>query len=226
MRLTLQLQGMTCLHCARTLERALRTVPGVERAEVSYGAKRGSVTAGEGVSADDLLRVIEQAGYGAEIVTGDQASVTVDGLAERAGRTRAASATGREQADAGGANYDVLIIGTGGAAMAAAIRAAELGATAAIVESADVVGGTCVNVGCIPSKNLIEAAHHYHTARTSFPTATGAKPKRLGIPGEEHVRTSTDFLEFDVCRPASPSWAPGTSPSSSPTWCSAPARKR
>lgn len=65
--------------------------------------------------------------------------------------------------------YDLLIIGTGGAGMAAAIRASELGATAAIVESAPVVGGTCVNTGCIPSKYLIEAAHHVHTARTAFP---------------------------------------------------------
>ncbi|MGQ0712325.1 MAG: mercury(II) reductase [Gemmatimonadaceae bacterium] len=70
--------------------------------------------------------------------------------------------------ETGGFDYDVLIIGTGGAGMAAAIRASELGATAAIVESADVVGGTCVNVGCIPSKYLIEAAQHYHSARSGF----------------------------------------------------------
>ncbi|HEX6940495.1 MAG TPA: FAD-dependent oxidoreductase, partial [Longimicrobiales bacterium] len=48
-------------------------------------------------------------------------------------------------------NYDLLIIGTGGAGTAAAIRGAELGARVAIAEGA-VVGGTCVNVGCIPSK--------------------------------------------------------------------------
>ncbi|HEX7039961.1 MAG TPA: FAD-dependent oxidoreductase, partial [Trueperaceae bacterium] len=59
--------------------------------------------------------------------------------------------------------YDLLIVGSGGAGMAAAIRASELGATAAIVEGGEVVGGTCVNVGCIPSKYLIEAAHRYHT---------------------------------------------------------------
>lgn len=73
--------------------------------------------------------------------------------------------------------YDLLIIGTGGAGMAAAIRASELGARAAIVESAPVVGGTCVNTGCIPSKYLIEAGHHLRTARTAFPGIGPCEPE-------------------------------------------------
>jgi mercuric reductase len=73
--------------------------------------------------------------------------------------------------------YDLLIVGSGSAGMAAAIRASELGATAAVIEAAEDVGGTCVNVGCIPSKNLIEAAHHYHTARTSFPGIAPCEPQ-------------------------------------------------
>jgi mercuric reductase len=72
--------------------------------------------------------------------------------------------------------YDLLIIGSGGAGMAAAIRGSELGARVAIVEGAPVVGGTCVNVGCIPSKNLIEAAKAYHTARTGFPGIMPCEP--------------------------------------------------
>lgn len=71
--------------------------------------------------------------------------------------------------------FDLLVIGTGGAGMAAAIQGAELGATVAIVE-ADTVGGTCVNIGCIPSKNLIEAASHYFAARTGFPGISPAEP--------------------------------------------------
>lgn len=73
--------------------------------------------------------------------------------------------------------YDLLIVGTGGAGMAAAIRASELGARTAIVEGGEVVGGTCVNVGCIPSKFLIEAAHHLHTARTTFPGISRCEPE-------------------------------------------------
>ena len=77
--------------------------------------------------------------------------------------------------DAGGFHTDLLVIGTGGAGMAAAIRGAELGRTVTIVESGT-VGGTCVNVGCIPSKNLIAAAEHLHAARQGFPGIAPAEP--------------------------------------------------
>jgi mercuric reductase len=59
--------------------------------------------------------------------------------------------------------------------MAAAIRGAELGGSVAIVESG-VVGGTCVNVGCIPSKNLIAAAERVHLARQGFPGVSPTEP--------------------------------------------------
>jgi hypothetical protein len=71
--------------------------------------------------------------------------------------------------------FDLLVIGTGGAGMAAALQGAEMGARVGIVEG-DTLGGTCVNVGCIPSKNLIEAAARYHAARNGFPGITGCEP--------------------------------------------------
>ena len=78
---------------------------------------------------------------------------------------------------AGGVDYDLLILGSGSAAFAAAIKASELGARVAMVES-DIVGGTCVNTGCVPSKALLRAAEHYHRAGHSpfagVPTTTGA----------------------------------------------------
>lgn len=73
--------------------------------------------------------------------------------------------------------YDLAIVGSGGAAFAAAIRAADLGASAVIVER-DTVGGTCVNVGCVPSKTLLAAADALHTAAAhpfaGVPTSAGA----------------------------------------------------
>ncbi len=57
--------------------------------------------------------------------------------------------------------YDLVILGSGSAAFAAAIKASELGARVAMTESGT-IGGTCVNVGCIPSKNLIQAAELYY----------------------------------------------------------------
>jgi mercuric reductase len=59
--------------------------------------------------------------------------------------------------------YDLAVIGAGSAAFAAAIRATSLGARVALIERGT-VGGTCVNVGCIPSKHLLAASHTYRTA--------------------------------------------------------------
>ena len=56
---------------------------------------------------------------------------------------------------------NVVIIGTGSAAFAAAIRAAEEGAVVTLIEKGE-IGGTCVNVGCVPSKIMIRAAHIAH----------------------------------------------------------------
>ena len=72
-------------------------------------------------------------------------------------------------------DFDLLVIGSGGAGVAAAIQGADMGAKVGIVE-AGTLGGTCVNVGCIPSKNLIEAAARYHDARRGFPGVAPCEP--------------------------------------------------
>lgn len=65
-----------------------------------------------------------------------------------------------------GVPLHVAVIGTGGAAMAAALHAAELGARVTVIERG-VIGGTCVNIGCVPSKVMIRAAHIAHVRRQS-----------------------------------------------------------
>ena len=73
------------------------------------------------------------------------------------------------------ANYDLVILGSGSTAFAAALRAQELGKTAVMTEERT-IGGTCVNRGCLPSKNLIEAAKIVHDARhPRYPGLTSAK---------------------------------------------------
>lgn len=61
-------------------------------------------------------------------------------------------------------SFDLVVIGGGPGGYVAAIRAAQLGLSVAIVEKRPTLGGTCLNVGCIPSKALLAASHHYHTA--------------------------------------------------------------
>lgn len=64
--------------------------------------------------------------------------------------------------------YDVTVIGSGPGGYVAAIRAAQLGFKTAIIEKYPVLGGTCLNVGCIPSKALLSSSHHYHDATAHF----------------------------------------------------------
>lgn len=75
-------------------------------------------------------------------------------------------------------HVDLLILGSGSTAFAASLRAQELGKSAVMIESRS-VGGTCVNRGCLPSKNLIEAAKLVHDAR--HPRYPGLKPATLEI---------------------------------------------
>ena len=60
--------------------------------------------------------------------------------------------------------YDLIVIGAGPGGYVAAIRAAQLGLKVALVEKRSTLGGTCLNVGCIPSKALLESSEHYHQA--------------------------------------------------------------
>ncbi len=64
--------------------------------------------------------------------------------------------------------YDVAVIGSGPGGYVAAIRCAQLGMKTAIIEKYDVLGGTCLNVGCIPSKALLDSSHHYEDALNHF----------------------------------------------------------
>ena len=64
--------------------------------------------------------------------------------------------------------YDVTVIGSGPGGYVAAIRCAQLGMKTAIIEKYNTLGGTCLNVGCIPSKALLDSSEHYHNAEHTF----------------------------------------------------------
>src|SRR4028119_896821 len=66
--------------------------------------------------------------------------------------------------------YDVTVIGSGPGGYVAAIRCAQLGMKTALVEKYNTLGGTCLNVGCIPSKALLDSTEHYYNAAHTFKT--------------------------------------------------------
>jgi dihydrolipoamide dehydrogenase len=76
--------------------------------------------------------------------------------------------------------YDVIVIGSGPGGYVAAIRAAQLGMKTALVEKYSTLGGTCLNVGCIPSKALLDSSEHYHNAAHTF-TTHGISLKGLSV---------------------------------------------
>jgi len=65
-------------------------------------------------------------------------------------------------------SFDVVVIGSGPGGYVAAIRCAQLGLKTAIIEKYSTKGGTCLNVGCIPSKTLLDSSHHYEDALKHF----------------------------------------------------------
>ena len=67
------------------------------------------------------------------------------------------------------ADYDVIVIGAGPGGYVCAIRCAQLGLKTACVEGRETLGGTCLNIGCIPSKALLHASELYHEAQEIFP---------------------------------------------------------
>jgi mercuric reductase len=144
--LQLNVQGMTCQSCALHVEKALKKVKGVKAARVpGWESGRAEVTAESKVSDEALATAVRNAGYRARV--------------ERRRPAESRSA-GHSRGDGG---YDLMVIGGGSAGFAAAIKGAELGYRIAMVEAAT-IGGTCVNVGCVPSKTLIRAMEQYHLA--------------------------------------------------------------
>ncbi len=91
------------------------------------------------------------------------------------------------------AQYDVIIIGAGPGGYVSAIRCAQLGLKTAIVEGRETLGGTCLNVGCIPSKALLHATHMLHEAEHNF-ADMGLKGKSPSVDWDQMKSYKTDVV--------------------------------
>ncbi len=140
MSVELYITGMTCDACGRHVEKALEAV-GAADVSVDWKLGRASVEP-NGISNANLAHAL-------------------DGTKYRVQRIADAGAT--EPDDAPDYEYDLAIVGSGGGAFAAAIAASRRELRVVMVERS-VVGGTCVNVGCVPSKALLAAAEARHRA--------------------------------------------------------------
>ncbi|GAC1613434.1 MAG: mercury(II) reductase [Candidatus Dormibacteraceae bacterium] len=141
----MQIGGMTCVHCERTVTEALVSA-GASDVKANWSAGSAIFEVG-GASDEQLKAAVEAAGY---------KTVSIEPVV-RAREGRGAEVSGKPN------DYDLIVIGSGSAAFAAAIHATESGNRVAMVES-HVVGGTCVNVGCVPSKAMLAPADLFHRA--------------------------------------------------------------
>lgn len=159
--ITLDIIGMTCDSCAAHVKNVLETVPGVQSAVVSYAKGNAQLTAESGTSPDALTAAVTNLGYKAT-QTDTPPAEKRGALPDKAcGKSIAEAKVGRN-----GSGLHIAIIGSGGAAMAAALKAVEQGAQVTLIERGT-IGGTCVNVGCVPSKIMIRAAHIAYLRRKS-----------------------------------------------------------
>lgn len=89
--------------------------------------------------------------------------------------------------------YDVIVIGSGPGGYVCAIRCAQLGLKTACVEGRETLGGTCLNVGCIPSKALLHASHQLHEAEHNF-AAMGLKGKSPSVDWAQMLKYKTEVI--------------------------------
>lgn len=93
--------------------------------------------------------------------------------------------------------YDVVIIGSGPGGYVAAIRCAQLGMKTALIEKYNSLGGTCLNVGCIPSKALLDSSEHYHNAHENF-KEHGIQLKDLKADISQMINRKNDVVKQTV----------------------------
>ncbi len=168
---TLSVTGMTCTDCALHVEKALKTLPDIVAVDVAYPQGVAHIRSTQPLRLEQLNATLPKkyrvaADPSAQVDTPaakpsmlDRTLGTLDSFFKPRDGVRT-KPTDSEQ------RLHVAVIGSGGAAMAGAIRAAERGARVTVIERGT-VGGTCVNIGCVPSKIMIRAAHVAHTRRHS-----------------------------------------------------------
>ena len=92
-------------------------------------------------------------------------------------------------------SFDVVIIGSGPGGYVAAIRCAQLGMKTALIEKYNSLGGTCLNVGCIPSKSLLDSSHHYEEALKNFSNHGINISGKIQLDFQKMISRKTDVVE-------------------------------
>jgi len=144
--ISLEIEGMTCSGCSSHIEKDLNKTEGIIRSSVNHETGKGEFTFyKDELNKSAIINAVNNVGH-YEVRNGIEK--------EECCTTSSDNIADKDNSDVKN-NYDLIIIGGGSAAFSAAIKAESLGLTTLMVNSGLDFGGNCVNVGCVPSKNLI-----------------------------------------------------------------------
>ncbi len=162
--INLSINGMTCSGCSSHIEKDMAKTQGVVSCSVNHETGKGEFTIDTNkIGKEELINAVNSVGNYSVIDAVEKEDCCVTNAKDYDGTNK----------------FDLIIIGGGSAAFSAAIKAEGLGLTTLMVNGGLDFGGTCVNVGCVPSKNLIRAAETaYHATHSNF---KGIKPKGVEI---------------------------------------------
>jgi len=152
-----EITGMTCDHCATSIEKRFKGKAGLVSKTVSYIEGKGTFTYNpDKISKAEIIETINKGGnYKVQKESGGNGNI--------------------EPAERG--QYDLIIIGGGSAAFSASTTAADMGLSVLMVNAGLDIGGTCVNVGCVPSKHLMRTAEQiYKTKHSPFNGVSSTNP--------------------------------------------------
>ncbi len=166
---TFEISGMTCDHCAASIEKRFADLKGIIDKKVRYSGGQGHFTFDPvKISKEAIINTINSGNF--------QAVKEIDNT----------------NLTPGDSHYDLIIIGGGSAAFSAAIKAESLGLNTLMVNAGLDFGGTCVNVGCVPSKNLIRAGEAaYHATHSNF---SSIQPKGVDIDFKQIIQDKKQLV--------------------------------
>ncbi|MBS3777268.1 MAG: mercury(II) reductase [Bacteroidales bacterium] len=189
-----KIKGMTCDHCAQTIAKKFASKEGIVSNDISYPEGSGKFEYDpEKISKKEIASLIDSTGHYKVIgeTTKEERINTDDEVGNNqknivhTDRNQSPDAHLSEDVPDGGL-FDLIIVGGGSAAFAAAIKAESLGLSTLMINAGLDFGGTCVNVGCVPSKNLIRAGETaYHASHSNF---TGIQSKGVDIDFTQVIR--------------------------------------
>ena len=153
----IEVGGMTCEHCVARVNKFVKEVKGVKEVNTILKENMSYVVADDEVSVETIKNSIKEAGY----IPGKFELTEKTGLAEaKNGKILVNTAIGNDNGKKLH-DYELVIIGGGSAAFSAAIYAAEKNINVCIIEKR-IIGGTCLNRGCVPTKHFIEAGRIFY----------------------------------------------------------------